>query len=173
MASAALQLLHPLEGWLVRQFPHADPHLRTQAAEEAVLESLRHPERHYPSRAALFHRLQLYARYTLLHALRHEGHEAALAVRLAGLGQRTAPDTLRIVCAREALRERFAVPASVRRGSTTAELWLLELLLLRVSGTDAAAHVLGVQHAPWPVRQVAVRATKNRVRKRYLRAMAR
>jgi hypothetical protein len=27
MAPAVLEL-HPLEGWLVRQFPHADPHLR-------------------------------------------------------------------------------------------------------------------------------------------------
>jgi hypothetical protein len=32
MAPIALTLLYPLEGWLVRQFPHADPHLRTEAA---------------------------------------------------------------------------------------------------------------------------------------------
>jgi hypothetical protein len=167
----ALGLLHALEGWLVRAFPHADPHLRTEAAQEAVLESLRHPERRYPSRAALFHRLQRYARYTLLHALRHEGHEAALPARLGEHMPRTGPDVLRVVCAREALREVWWMPEALLAQSSVAELWLLELLLLRVCGTDPAAHVLGVQGAPWPARKAAVRAAKSRLRKRYLRAV--
>jgi hypothetical protein len=167
----ALSLLYPLEGWLVRRYPAVDPHLRSQAAEEAVLESLRHPERRYPTRAALMRRQQRYARYTLLHALRHEGQEAALAATLGEHMPRTGPDVLRVVCAREALREVWWVPEALLAQSSVAELWLLELLLLRVRGTDPAAHVLGVAMWPWPARKAAVRAAKSRLRKRYLRAV--
>jgi hypothetical protein len=162
-------LLGSVEGWLARRFPRVDPHLVSEAADDALLDHLRHPERRYPSAAALAARLQQYARFRLLHALSHEAAQARLVGRTAPTG----PDTLRVVCGREALAEAFSVPAAVRQGSTPAELWVLELLLLKVASTDAAAWPLGVQDRPWPERKAAVRAAKDRIRSRYLYAVAR
>lgn len=152
----------------MRRFPDVDLHVCQEAAHKAALGVLaRQDDFDHPRKLVRY--MQKIAYHHVCAVLLHEQAQAALPDRAAVVGPRVAPDTLRVVLGREAVREAFAarVPAVLRTRLSTPELWILELILLRVSATDAAAWCLGVQHLPWAQRRAAVRNAKDSVRKRW------
>lgn len=168
----ATELIGPLVLWLRRAFPRADPHLWAEAAHDAALAVLAHPDREYDD-------LRSYLRVAAARRLRRlvgrELRQGRVPEDFRVLGARTAPDTLRVAMGREALRAAFAAlaPAPLRRSCTPAELWLLELLILRVPDADIAAMVLGLEHLDGPERRARVRHRRTLLRQRWVRALAR
>jgi hypothetical protein len=188
MKEEALRYYDGLVGWLVRRFPDVDHDLRLDAAHDAILLVLgiEPPGAHragwvWEARTPAFESvggMRVYLRraasFRLSHLIRHERDQQDLAARLDERARCVAPDTLRVVLGREALREAFAarVPEVFLRHSTMTERWLVELFILGLKGAEEASHVLGVAHLPWPERRATVRAIKNRVRKKWLYAVA-
>jgi hypothetical protein len=168
--------LPPLAAWLLRAFPHVDPHLVEDAATDAVLDTAQHPERYDPARLPLARYLRMAARGDLLNAWksaqRRAAHHASLdAVELHGVARNpTTEDTddpAEIVARRGNTAP--GLLAAVRATFDPQEQAVVALMLDGERRTSVYARLLDLEHLTTADQAREVKRVKDRLDKRLRR----
>jgi sigma-70-like protein len=176
--------LDQLAAELQRYNPQIDPHLCTEAAEDAILALIKNPRSYNPARGiALLGYLRMSAKGDLQnrqrkerrHADRRAGLEAVELAPAAGKClQDGEADPLQILVRWEEIEEMIAtipaVPAVVLDGLTEQERTVLELMRRGERRTAAYARALCIVDLPFTEQQRRAKQVKDRLQKRLQRA---
>ncbi|HEX5502911.1 MAG TPA: sigma factor [Thermomicrobiales bacterium] len=176
-ADLAAAYLDHLARWLLARNPLVrDPHFHDEAAEDALLNLIKHPGSYDPARLGLTAYLHMSARGDLLNLLskerRHRARRADLAaVELSPVVGKelwdTANDPARIV---ERQADAAAPPGPTLPDLTAEEEAVLALMRDRERHNDAYARVLGLADRPIAEQRREVKRVKDRLNKRLERA---
>ncbi len=154
-----------LLAWLERVEPRADPHLRTQAAEDALLKLAQVPWSYRPERGGLATYLRMSARCDLSNAERSERRHHRLRISLAIVED--SPQAGKYL-GREDAAPIEPIPAL--QGLDEKERRVLELIAEGERRTEAFAAVLELSNLS-PAEQFGeVKRAKDRIKKRARRA---
>lgn len=160
-------VLPPLEADAARRFPHADPHLVTEAAGTAVIALLRRPDAYDPVRSPLPKYLRMIAQRDLVNLLDREGKHRrgripweCVELGLPARNEEEEPLSL---------ADSPAVQAAVA-GLSDADRLVFELMLDGERETAVFAAALGLTHVPPDEQAAAVKRAKDRVKARLRRA---
>ena len=178
-AASTAVAFEALYGQLVRRLRARhklpDPQLAEDAAGRALLEYFDRPERFDPARARLFGYLAMAAERDLLNLIEKERRHQLRVVPIDGVALADLPrnnpveeaiDEMESTEKSAALRQRAAA-AALRDPSDEAVLRLMEE---RVRATAAYAAALGIGHLPAAEQKRRVKQTKDRLKKRVVRA---
>ncbi len=178
-ADLAAALLEPLIGWLANVAAKVPEDVRVQAAEDALLNLIRSPEKYDPKRQTLEVYLRLSARGDLRNALEKERRQRKREVPLdrvelspqAGKYLGTMDDpSLRLLVAEELERGADGIPEAVRARLSPVDLEALELLRRKVRGHEPYAALFGLLDLPVEEQRRVVNRHKERLRKAVQRA---
>lgn len=171
LAAVMSAFLPVLVRWLRRRFPRVDDHLLAEAAEDALLDYARRPERFDPRDALAFQGALLQAtRRNAVDRLRSESRRRARE----GKYVRRALDEARLT-ELDAFEMHHDVEALLSRASevdftlSTSERQALRLLLEGERSTAAWARVLDLADRPPPEQRRVVKRIKDRLLKRLRR----
>jgi DNA-directed RNA polymerase specialized sigma24 family protein len=174
-ADLATTFLDRLIAWLTGHHPARPQDLICEAAEDAIVNLIHHPNSYQP-RIPLEAYLQMSARGDLLNALRRRERDAAKmqeAVELViqrGKYQGQQDPLSQLQAAEEMATPAPAVPASVLDGLTEGEVRALQCLLDQERRTAVFAEALGIAHLPVAEQQRIVKKVKDKLKKRLERA---
>jgi DNA-directed RNA polymerase specialized sigma24 family protein len=163
----AAVVLPPLEADLARQFPHADPHDLTTAADWAVVAFLRNPTAYDPSRAPLPAFLRLAARGDYLNIRSGEGRHHRRRIPWDGV-ELTHPDRKEWEEV-ASLADHPAVLAAIEV-LPAEDRPVFELLLDGERDTAVFAGALGIADRPADEQADEVKRAKDRIKARLKRA---
>jgi hypothetical protein len=171
--------LEALVIWLGKTDPGAPEDIRVEAAGDAIIALIRNPESYSPERQTLEVYLRMSARGDLLHLLRKErrhtrGRKSWNSVELspdAGkyLGRDDDP-SLQIRLAEEMQSILSAIPASVRKRLSAADLRAMELMVLEERRNSVYAELFGLLDLPLDEQDREVKRRKDRLKKVLKRA---
>lgn len=149
----------------------SDPHLAETAADDAMLDFMRRPEKYDPTKMDLDRYLRMSARYDLLNLVaRQKRHSHPEGVRIVEL------DAPRV---EHEVRDDMALGVEEQTAILTSPVWQqlralvpnptdLEIVLLMmedVRATSQYAAVLGITHLPPKEQARAVKRNKDRLKK--------
>jgi len=156
---------------LTRRHPDTDPHLIADAAEDALMDHFRRPERHDPARLPLGRYLLMAAAGDLSNGKRREGrHSRGRAdVELDEVGGKGEGAALAALERQEETTLLLERVERVRPGLKPGDRAVLDLILRGEKRTEVFAEALSVSHLPRPGREREVKRAKDRVMKRLLR----
>jgi RNA polymerase sigma-70 factor (ECF subfamily) len=175
----AVAYLEPLVVWLHPTAPHVADDVRLEAAEDAILTLIRKPESYHPEIQTLEVYLRMSAQGDLRNLLRkeqrhHKGRVPLQRVELSAdagkyLGRNEDP-TLPLRLAEEEQRIASAIPDSVRRKLSEADVRALELILRKERRHGVYAELYGLHHLPMEEQERIVKRHKDRLKKVLKRA---
>ena len=173
--------LDPLAEWLARRYPSADPHDCDTAAEDAILNLLKHPTSYKPARQTLEVYLRMSALGDLKNVLRGERRHSSRRVALEVVehappvgNHAQEDDPAMVVECDEVIRARLVrqerAADAVRHAVSPEESKVLELMQDRIRSVAAYAAVLRITHLPVEEQRQQVKRVKDRLTKRLQRA---
>jgi RNA polymerase sigma-70 factor (ECF subfamily) len=179
----AVAYLDWLADWLIHTNPRADPHDCNTAAEDAVLDLLKHPERYQPDRGRLDAYLCMAAARDLSNLWRKEGRHrrrradlevVELSPREGKYLQSEADDPARrLEEAEDAAELGAALASAVAEGLTSEEACVLDLWRSGERKGSVFAAALGLSRRPIDEQRREVKQVKDRLKKRMQRARER
>ena len=160
--------LEPLVTHLGGRWPHADEHLIQDAAERAVLDVLRRPDRYSPALSPLRAYLCRAARRDLSNLARAEGRHHRGRIPLDSVAEATGPGNEE----EDDLWESLDDPrvAAVLAGFNDVERAIWELMLAGERSTAAFVPILGIDDRPTAEQEREVKRSKERIKMRLKRA---
>jgi len=180
-AELASLVLGPLVLWLTQTNPRVDPHIITEAADEAVLALIRNPDTFRPDAGGLESYLQMSAEGDLRNILRREQRHrknrlpwevVELSEDLGNYMQRDDDPSFPLSIEEELERLQGSVPAVVRDGLAEGENRVLDLMLREERSTAVYADAYGVADRPPEEQRKIIKRVKDKLLKRIERAEA-